>query len=85
MKHDAMLSRLAARADQDLNVFGFLEIRPYASDVHRENSKIDPISVLQTGKLSSPIRIRTIERIARKHCQKTNFLHLPISERRHLP
>ena len=61
MKHDEILRRLVAQAEDDLNILGFLVFGSVATSTHHEGSDIDVITVLQTSRPTSGIRNTMID------------------------
>jgi len=58
MKHEAIVRQLAAEAESDPNVLGFLLFGSVAAGAQREDSDIDVVTILRAGKPSSGINNR---------------------------
>ncbi|MCK4897541.1 MAG: nucleotidyltransferase domain-containing protein [Anaerolineales bacterium] len=63
MKHDEILKQLVADAERTPNILGFLLFGSVATGTQREDSDIDVITVLRTGKPTSGIDNTPIEDI----------------------
>ena len=63
MKHEEILKQLVANAERTPNTLGFLLFGSVATGTHREDSDIDVITVMRSGKPTSGIDNRSIEGI----------------------